>query len=78
MLIRYQKLSFSCSFLYFSLIPAAHQILKTFIVVRDRKGPEVQQAIVLVVMVDMVNVVKNPTSRIPLGQRNVHPRNLCT
>ena len=69
--IRSQKLQFSCSFLYISLISKAHQIPKTFIVVRDRKDPEVQQAIVLVVMVDMVNVVKRLSTILEFHERYV-------
>ena len=69
--IRSQKLQFSCSCLYISLISKAHQIPKTFIVVRDRKDPEVQQAIVLVVMVDMVNVVKRLSTILELQERYV-------
>ena len=69
--IRSQKLQFSCSVSYISLISKAHQIPKTFIVVRDRKDPEVQQAIVLVVMVDMVNVVKRLSTILELQERYV-------
>ena len=58
-------------FLYISSISKAHQIPKTFIVVRDRKDPEVQQAIVLVVMVDMVNVVKRLSTILELQERYV-------
>ena len=69
--IRFQTFQFSCSFLYISLISNAQQIPKTFIVVRDRKDPEVQQAIVLVVMVDMVNVVKRLSTILELQERYV-------
>ena len=62
---------FHAVFLYISLISKAHQIPKTFIVVRDRKDPEVQQAIVLVVLVDMVNVVKRLSTILELQERYV-------
>ena len=65
------KITIFMQFFKWFLISNAHQIPKTLIVVRDRKDPEVQQAIVLVVMVDMVNVVKRLSTILELQERYV-------